>query len=715
MPIVVALLAFSAFLPALQNEFLFWDDHLNFLENPHYRGLGWTQLRWMFTTFHLGHYQPLSWLTLGLDYLVWGMDPFGYHLTNLFLHAANAVVFYFLALYLLRLAITNGSDDLRVFQISAGFAALVFAIHPLRVESVVWATERRDVLSGLFFLLTVLCYLRANSLAETGPARVRWMIATAIVYGLSLLSKAIGVTLPIVLLLIDFYPLRRLGGGQGRWFGPAARRVWWEKVAFLIPAIAFGVIAILAQHESQALTTLESHSLHSRLAQTIFGIVFYLWKTILPLDLSPLYQLHHAPKLWHGSIILFGLIALGISAGLLALRKRWPAVLAVWVYYLAVVAPVSGIAQSGPQITADRYTYLACLGWAILAGAVLLYVWLRRIAGEIRRRTTILTNGLAITGLIVLATLTWSQVGVWRDSETLWMHVLTIDPKASFAHGSLGNVLYKRGALTEAIGHYRQALEIRPDALMHYNLGNALAQQGRFEAAKESYLSAVRLKPDLAEAHANLGKLFGTEGKLAEATRHYTAATKSNPKDGSAHHGLALALAKQGTLSEAIPHFRKAIELSPRTVDIYLNFGTALAKEGQLDEAVELFQQALAVNPGSADAYHNLGAAMAVKGDLERAVDYFRHALQIDPAHVNANFNLANISARQGRLQEAIVYFRRALRVQPDFAEAHEGLGRALAVQGKTGEAANHYQEAVRILKSRRRTNAADNRPSVDR
>jgi type IV pilus biogenesis/stability protein PilW len=540
------------------------------------------------------------------------------------------------------------------------------------------------------------------------------MTATFVAYSLSLLSKAIGVTLPIVLLLIDFYPLERLAGGPGRWFGPAARRVWWEKVAFLIPAIAFGVIAILAQHESQALTTLERHSLHSRLAQTIFGIIFYFWKTILPLGLSPLYQLHNAPKLWHGSIILCGLVVLGISAGLWVLRRRWPAVLAVWVYYLAVVTPVSGVAQSGPQIAADRYTYLACLGWAILAGAALLYIWRLRITGEIRGRTIILTNGLAISGLIVLATLTWAQVGVWRDSETLWRHVLATDPKASFAHSSLGNVLYKRGALKEAIGHYRQALEIRPDALVHYNLGIALAREGRPDEAKESYLNAVRLKPDLAEAHANLGKLFGTEGKFAEATRHYEAAINSNPKDGSAHHGLALALAKQGRLSEAIPHFRKAIELSPRTVDIYFNFGAALAKEGRLDEAVELFQQALAVNPGSADAYHNLGTVMAVKGDLERAADYFRHALQIDPAHVSANFNLANISARQGHLQEAIDYFRRALRVQPDFAEAHESLGRALAVQGKTDEAAKHYQEAVRILKSRRRTNAADNRQSVN-
>ena len=741
MPLLVALPAFAAFLPALQNGFVNWDDDKNFLENPHYRGLGWTQLRWMFTTFHEGHYQPLSWLTLGVDYVVWGMDPFGYHLTNLFLHAANAVVFYFVALCLLRLAIPDVSDGERqAFHLSAAFAALVFAIHPLRVESVVWATERRDVLSGLFFLLTILCYLRANMAVNAGSARARWMIATFIAYSLSLLSKAIGVTLPIVLLLIDFYPLGRLGGGPGRWFGPAARRIWWEKVAFLIPALAFGVIAILAQRKSEALEPLQQYGFTQRIAQMMFGSVFYLWETILPLGLSPLYQLHSVPKLWHGSIIVCGLLALGITAGLLALRRRWPAGLAVWVYYLALVAPVSGVAQSGPQIAADRYTYLACLGWALLAGASLLYVWRLWIAGKIRPRTVLLTNGSAMMGLIVLAILTWTQVGIWRDSETLWRHVLAIDPKANFAHSNLGNVLYKRGALKEAIEHYRQALQIRPDALVYRNLGLALAQEGRRDEAKESYLNAIRLKPDLAAAHANLGDLFSREGNLEEARRHYQETIRSDPNAAGAHHSLAIVLAHQGKLIEAIPHFRKAIGLSPGSADFYLSYGTALAKEGRLDEAIDLFQQALAVKPGSADAYHNLGTVMAVKGDLKQAVNHFRQALQIDPAHVSAHFNLANMLARQGRLLEAaehfqaalkvkpdfvqayhnlgrvlaargdldgaIDHFRQALRLQPEFAEAHESLGRALALKGKTEEAAQHYREALRILKSRKKVGA---------
>lgn len=741
MPILVALLTFAAFLPAVHNGFVDWDDDKNFLENPRYRGLGWTQLRWMFTTFHEGHYQPLSWLTLGLDYVVWGMAPFGYHLTNLILHAANAMLFYFLALQLLRPAVPVGSDrELRVFPISAAFAALIFAIHPLRVESVAWVTERRDVLSGLFFLLTIVCYLKANRVAETRPFRLRWMVATFVVYLFCLFSKAIGIILPIILLLIDVHPLARLRRGPATWFGPATRPVWWEKVPFLFVAIAFGVVAILAQQENLAFKPLQHYGFTPRVAQVIFGSAFYVWKTIVPFGLSPLYQLPEGLQLWDWSVALSGLMIVAVSAGLFRVRQRWPAGLAIWVYYLVVLAPVSGIAQSGVQVAADRYTYLSCLGWAILAGAGLLYVWRLWITGKIRFRTIFLTNGLAIMGLLVLTTLTWRQIAVWRDSETLWRHVLAVEPKASVAHNNLGTVLYRRGELEKAIGHYRRALEIGSDAVAYNNLGNALAKQGRMAEAEQSFLSAVRLKPDFAEAYSNLGNLFATQGKLEEAARQYRRAVGADPNAVGAHHSLAVALAHQGKLAEAIPHFRKAIELSPQSADIYLNLGAALAKEGRLDEAIGSFQQLLVIKPDFVPAYYNLGTIMAAKGDLKQAVDYFRHALQIDPTHVNSHFNLANILAREGRLQEAIDhfrtalklkpdfaeayhrlgrvlagqgdldraidYFRQALRLQPEFAEAHESLGRALALKGKTEEAAQHYREALRILKSRKKVGA---------
>ncbi|MGH7828942.1 MAG: hypothetical protein ACREP8_02080, partial [Candidatus Binatia bacterium] len=234
LPAFIPLATFIAFLPALQNGFVDWDDYKNLVENPHYRGLAWTELRWMFTTFHIGHYHPLTWMSFGLDYWLWGMDPMGYHLASLVLHAANALLFYFVSLRLLRLGFSLPVLPQLSLPVAAAVAALFFSLHPLRVESVAWATERRDVLSGFFLLSTVLCYLRAITAAEGGQARWRWLAAAWIVYALALLSKAIGMTLPLILLILDVYPLKRLGGGRGKWFGLEARKVWWEKIPFLL-------------------------------------------------------------------------------------------------------------------------------------------------------------------------------------------------------------------------------------------------------------------------------------------------------------------------------------------------------------------------------------------------------------------------------------------------------------------------------------------------
>src|SRR5881296_409007 len=250
-PALIALVTFAAFLPALQNQFVNWDDHENFLDNPHYRGLGWTHLRWMWTT-HLGHYIPLTWMTLGLDYLLWGMNPVGYHLTSLLLHAANAVVFFFVVRRILTRALPSLSERGHALAVSAGFAALVFAIHPLRVESVAWVTERRDVLSGLLYLLTILMYLRAREREERGRG---WYWAAVGLFAGALLSKAMAVSVPVVLLILDVYPLRRLGGFVGWWSEPA-RRIYIEKIPFVLLAAAASAIAVMAQSSVHAAASL---------------------------------------------------------------------------------------------------------------------------------------------------------------------------------------------------------------------------------------------------------------------------------------------------------------------------------------------------------------------------------------------------------------------------------------------------------------------------
>src|SRR5216117_2054853 len=541
-PALIALVTFAAFLPVLQNQFVDWDDQRNFLDNPHYRGLGWTHLRWMWTT-HLGHYIPLTWMTLGLDYLLWGMNPVGYHLTNLLLHAANAVVFFFVVRRLLARALPSPSEHGYALAVSSGVAALVFAIHPLRVESVAWVTERRDVLSGLFYLLTILLYLRAREREERGRGWY-WLSVAALVC--ALLSKSMVVNLPVVLLILDVYSLRRLGGAVGWWSAPA-RRVYVEKIPFVLLAAAASAIALWAQLSHDTMVSVVQLSGLGRLAVSAYGLSFYLWKMVAPVNLSPLYELPPTVNPWAPPFLLSYGVVVAITAIVLAFRRRVPGLPAAWVAYIVVLLPVLGIFQSGPQIAADRYTYLAGIGWAILAGAGLLSCWRSSRRSKTGTPATWLLAGIAFCVVVGLGVLTWNQVHVWHDSEKLWSHAVAIDPGSAVGQYSRGLVLAQQGKLTEAMEHYQTALRINPDyADAHNNVGAVLADQGRLAEAIEHYREALRLKPDYADAHYNWGNVLAQQGKLAEAIEHYRQALRIKPDDALSHTNWGVELDAQG-------------------------------------------------------------------------------------------------------------------------------------------------------------------------
>jgi len=593
-PLLIAVVTFAAFLPALHNQFVNWDDDKNFLENPHYRGLGWTHLRWMWRTTQLGHYIPLTWMTFGLDYLLWGMNPLGYHLTNLLLHAANAVVFFFVARRILTLALPGPSERGHALAVSAGVAALVFAIHPLRVESVAWVTERRDVLSGLFYLSTILMYLRACEREERGRG---WYWGTVALFVGALLSKSMVVNLPVVLLILDVYPLRRLGGSLGWWSEPA-RRIYVEKIPFVLLAAAASAIAVMSLFSIHAAASLAQLGVPSRLAISAYGLCFYLWKMILPVNLSPIYELPRTVSPWAMPFILSFGLAVAITAIVLTLRRRVLGLPAASLAYLVVLLPVLGIFQNGSQIAADRYTYLAGLGWAILAGAGLLSSW---------SRLPFLLIGLVVIIPVGLGTLTWNQVHVWHDSKTLWAHALAIDPNSSVAHYNLGGALGQQGKLADAIHHYQRALQITPgDADAQTNWGGALAQQGKLAEAAEHYQQALRIQPDHAAAHNNWGAALTRQGNLAEAIEHYRQAVNIKPDYADAHYNLGGALAQQGKLADAIHHYQRALQITPDDADAHIHWGLALAQQGRLAEAIEHYRQALRINPGHADAQSNL-------------------------------------------------------------------------------------------------------------
>ena len=624
-PIIVVVMTIAAFYPALQNKFVNWDDYKNIVENPHYRGLGWANIRWMFTTFHMGPYQPLSWLTLALDYVVWGMNPFGYHLTNLMLHTATVVAFFFLARELLSIASGSGEKQVAVW-IGAAVSALVFALHPLRVESVAWTTERRDVLSGLFYTLTILVYLCA---CKRDKLRGGWYWVAWVLFLCAILSKSITLTLPVVLLLLDIYPLKRLGGSNG-WWSRTARAVYWEKLPFVLLSAVAATVTFIALAHIENMASLQRLGVLDRLTISVYGLWFYFWKTVAPLRLSPLYELPSRVELSSLSFMLSYVVVILAIALALWLRHRLPGVGIAGLAYMVTLLPVLGIFQNGPQIVADRYSYLACMSWAVLAGAGAQYLWQASVDGRLRKRSFVLGSGVIAVVICGLGLLTWRQAQVWHDPESVWNYVLSTTGESLFARNNLGNALAARGRFEEAIEQFQRALRIDPnDADATYNLGNALAQQGSFEEAAKQLQNALQINPGNAMAAYDLGNVRARQGRFDEAIGDFELALRIDPGLAKAHYNLGSLLGKQGKLNEAVEQYQKALQVDAHYVRAYYGLGMALTTQGQLDRAIDSFQAGLRVQPNVPELHDGLARAFVLQSRKEEALQHYREALRL--------------------------------------------------------------------------------------
>jgi tetratricopeptide (TPR) repeat protein len=507
----------ACFWPALGNGFVNLDDYAMLHYNPHARGLGGAQLGWMFTTFHLGHYQPLAWVTLGIDHLLWGLDARGYHLTSLALHAANAVLVYALALAVWR-AVPAAMAHPRA---AATLAALLFAIHPLRVESVAWVTERRDVLSGFFLLLATLAWLRLHAAGTRERARVRWYALSLFSFALSLLSKAWGMTFPVVLLVLDVWPLGRLDKRSRSY--ASARQLLWEKLPFAALAFATAVTALFAVRSAGATTAWTHLTPLHRGMQAAYGLCFYVRKTLLPIGLFPAYLLDRNMDPSEPVYVLSAigvLVAIGV---LFALRRRWPGLVVAFVCYVIIVSPVLGLTQSGIQIVADRYAYLSCLPFALLVAAGFGRVPSRGLTGRVA----------AAAGLLVVAALgalTWQQTLVWRDTLTLWNHTLRHDPENWFAYSMRGTHYQQAGDHAHATADYDAAIarnQYFPQVFN--NRAAARAAQGDLEGAYEDWGRALEANPRFFEALYNRGVTRLSRGDARAAVDDFEAAVRLKP------------------------------------------------------------------------------------------------------------------------------------------------------------------------------------------
>jgi tetratricopeptide (TPR) repeat protein len=655
---VVALVALAVWLGVARNEFVNYDDPDYVTSNPRVQsGLSWENVRWAFATGHASNWHPLTWLSHMADCEWFGLNPSGHHLVSAGLHLLNS----FLLLVWLR-RITGAIWRSLV-------VAAFFALHPLHVESVAWVSERKDVLSGVFFMLTLWAYaeygLRLGTGGEAGGRGLKvwgWYGAAVVLCGLGLMAKPMLVTLPFVLLLLDFWPLRRWGQGGGGWL-PRPSRVLLEKAPFFLLSAASSVVTYVVQQRGGAVST--AISLGARIENAVVSYARYLLKTAWPTDLAVLYP---HPGHWPGTAVgLSAGVILGITAlAVLNLRRR-PFLGMGWAWYMGMLVPVIGLVQVGIQSMADRYMYLPMIGLLIAA------VWsAAEIFPQVPNRSRILGGAVAAL-LLACALLTARQIGFWRNSEELFRRTVAVTRNNYLAHNNLGFYLSGRGQVAEAIAEYRRSLAIKPDyAEALNNLGHALAGQRQYREAIECYRQALASQPNHPEVHNNLANALAEIGQVDEAIKHYQFVLERNPEHADAHNNYGIALAMKGRLDEAIGHFQAAIRFKKDYAGAHSNLGNALAAKRQLPAAIEQYEICLWLNPNDAQAHNNLGNVRAELGQLEEAVRHYQRALELKADNPEAHLNLSIVLFRQGNRVLALEHCRRALELKPDYEAARQ-------------------------------------------
>jgi tetratricopeptide (TPR) repeat protein len=582
------------------HQFVNYDDGRYILENPHVRvGLTWQGFIWAFNSAYASNWHPLTWLSHMLDVQLFGLNPGPQHLVNVLFHSVNTVL-----LFLLLLRMTGAYWQ-------SAFVAALFALHPLHVESVAWVAERKDVLSAFFWMVTLMLYARYVE----RPGRGRYLLTLG-AFALGLMAKPMLVTLPIVLLLMDYWPLRRVQFGQAdQPYSQASvppvqeyrlMRLVREKIPFFALSAASSIVTLYAQQKGGAVSSLKAVPVTFRVINALWAYVLYLAKMVWPVDLAVIYPL--PPTLTIAQGLFAGLFLAGISILVFRLAKRHPYFVVGWLWYLVTLVPVIGLVQVGSQSMADRYSYLP------LIGIFIMIAWgLRITAGDKRIRQTI-ASAVAVALVFACAVGTWFQLGYWKNSITLFSHAAETVPDNCIAHEALGLVLAKSGRLDEAVSQYSESLRIWPEydrALI--GMGNVLVRLGRLDEAAFYAEKALRLKPGLSEAHFLLGFIRMQQGRNDEALRHYLAGLRTDPENAGIHHIVGVIFGTQGKLDESIEQFKEALRLKPDYVDAHYGLGVSLLRQGKLDESIEQFNEALRLKPDFAQARQSLNEAVRLK------------------------------------------------------------------------------------------------------
>jgi len=624
----------------VNHDFVNYDDPKYITENQHVRvGLTWEGIVWSFTFSdkEKTYWHPLTWLSHMLDCELYGLNPIGHHWTNLLFHITNTLLLFF------------------IFRKMTGavwpsaFVAALFALHPLNVESVAWASERKNVLSTFFWMLTVFGY----DYYCRRPGFLRYLLIL-FVFALGLLAKPVLVTLPCVLLLLDYWPLERFQFGQVRVNGNEKAnlptysskgsffpRIFLEKVPFFVlSGLSICLSAFSLQHQGALIST-ESVPMKLRMANALVSYVRYMEKLIWPQDLAVLYLFpKHMLPVWQ--VVGAGLLLICIFVLVILTLKRMPYLSVGWLWYVGTLVPVIGLVQGGiwPAM-ADRFTYIP------LTGLFIVITWgISDLFLKWRYRVVLLSVFAGIV-LLVLVVCTFFQVGHWKDTVTLFENAVRVTDNNGPAHNNLGNALSAQGEFEKAHFHLQTALKINPrDAMVVFNLGKNRYDQGNIEEAIDYYNKTLKINPGHAGAHNNLGSLLAEKGEFDEAVFHFQAALKTKPDFSDARNNLATALSAQGKIDKAVLHLNKTLEINPEDAVAHMIFGNLLMVQDKLDEAMTYFAETVRIKPDHAEAYDAIGCILARQGKLKGAEIFFSRAVQINP-----NFSKARKHLEENRKQ----------------------------------------------------------------
>jgi tetratricopeptide (TPR) repeat protein len=640
--ILIGTCVLLAYLPALNLGFVNWDDNKYIYENPHILTLTGGFFRWAFTTFDCGNWHPLTWLSLGLDRFLWGTGPMGFHATNIVLHGLNSALVTILAAFLInagKSAVTREEEG-GVFSdrgmMVAAATGVLFGFHPIHVESVAWISERKDVLCSFFFLAGILTYLRyacgrSDSVA-LGPFHrghsSRFFFLTLLLFVLSLLSKPMAVTFPVVLLILDWYPLGRFESGERR------VSILWEKLPFFALSLASSVVTIAAQKSADSVTPFSELHLMDRLFVGSQSVAMYLWKLFVPLDLIPFYPYPRdfSPLSVKYFLAFLAIAGIAISCVVLLRSKKGQYWIAAWSYYLVTLLPVLGIIQVGNQSMADRYAYLPSIGPFLLVALGLVLAFERRRATAAEYSSGGYTALVALGFLaLTLSCLTVRQTGVWKDGLTFWSYVIEKKPQGiDIAYNNRGNIYLKQGRLDDALRDFNTALTINPNFVRFYlNRAEVFNRLGNHEKTLADLTSAVTLKPDYELGYLYRSMFYNALGDHERALVDLTTAVTIKPDYvvGYFHRGNTYSLI--GRYSEAIADFSKAIALSPDNAYLYVNRGTTYYQMKRFDQAIADFSKALSLAPNSPNAHFHRGKSYLISGNTRQAALDFETACKM--------------------------------------------------------------------------------------